>query len=90
MYNACNYLIDYCFCQVTFTFTNNTLTNDNGQGQDFYAEDIKYCVLDHIVNDAYEIFNSSIFSNTLIFNFRQVHLILFYQFTNYSVFMQPK
>jgi len=58
------------FCQVTFIFNNNTLTNQNGQGQSFYADDIAHCVLGNVVKDTNQVFNSSIFSNTPIFNFR--------------------
>ena len=60
------------FCQVSFTFINNTLTNENGQGQDFYAEDTSYCVIGRDVNNtkANEVFDSSVFSSTHIFNFR--------------------
>ena len=64
-----NYML---FCQVVFTFTNNTLTNQNGQGQSFYAEDVTHCVLGHTINNTGQVFNSSIFSDMTIFNFRQV------------------
>ena len=67
-----NYML---FCQVVFTFTNNTLTNQNGQGQSFYAEDVTHCVLGHTINNTGQVFNSSIFSDTTIFNFRQVDCV---------------
>ena len=64
------------YCQVNFTFINNTLTNEDGQGQDFYAEDISYCIIGRGESNAKKVFDSSIFSNTHILNFRQVYMIV--------------
>ena len=52
-----------------FTFNNNTVTDENGQGLAFYADDISRCV-DINTNDIYQGFNQSVFSNSHIFDFR--------------------
>ena len=58
--------------QVNFIFDNNTVTNQNGQGQAFYADDISVCLLDNTVDTADQLFKASIFSDGSVFDFRQV------------------
>ena len=58
--------------QVTFIFDNNTVTDQNGQGKAFYADDISVCLLNNTEHNAEKLFKASIFSNEAVFNFRQV------------------
>ena len=58
--------------QVTFTFANNTVADQNGQGQAIYANDISVCLTNNTAHTTDELFNISIFSNEYVFDFRQV------------------
>ena len=53
------------------TFNENKVTDKDGQGADFYADDISQCI-DINANNSNQNFDRSVFSNQHIFNFRQV------------------
>jgi len=49
------------------------VTSSNGQGEDFFADDISQCVLgQNVAKDTSEVFDLSIFSEASVFKFRYV------------------
>ena len=66
-------MIQFCllYSQATFTFNNNTVVDQNGQGQAFFADTIGLCILNSTENNVNTVYKSSIFSYESVFNFRQ-------------------